>query len=365
MFSFRSRCVANRALQKDDGSSRAVSPYSSRSKRRPSSVRKLLFHFQTFEFASHRRLHNSQSYTILQLLLNTIGLTMPVCCPAGSWPQLLLSQDELNQDEPSVKDKGQVVKVPVENQQDLDVYFVKPPEGKKSLGAILVLPDVYSVRVLLPHVRSADRIGGICDALADMGWTVALAGIFRDQPFDEALRGPSNGDWTRQDVFAEDGGVDWFKQQHYDKMKALVVSVTNFLKEQTSGQSVGVLGFCYGTWLLSKSSFMGDVDFACAVGCHPATALEGVLGGDEIAMMQGLKQPTLFLSAGNDSDIYKEGGAGKAALEKSGGGVEEFNNMVHGWVSRGDVKDQGVQAGVTRAIHSIVKFFAGKMPKAT
>jgi dienelactone hydrolase len=242
---------------------------------------------------------------------------------------------------------------------------VKPPQGKKSLGAILVLPDIYSVRVLLPHVRSGDRIAGICDALADLGYTVALAGIFRNEPFDEEIKGPDDGEWTRHNSFAEEGGVAWFQKQNYEKMKPTVVAVTSFLKDQTNGQAVGVLGFCYGSWLLSKTSAMGDVDFACAVGCHPATVLEqAVYGGDEIAMLNEIKQPTLFLWAGNDSEIYKEGGAGKAALDKSGGGVEEFNNMVHGWVSRGDVADETVQAGVTRAIHSMAKFFAEKMPKA-
>merc|ERR1712124_77364 len=36
----------------------------------------------------------------------------------------------------------------------------------------------------------------------------------------------------------------------------------------------GVLGFCFGSWLLSKVSAEGDVDFDCAVGCHPTTVLE-------------------------------------------------------------------------------------------
>ena len=54
---------------------------------------------------------------------------------------------------------------------------------------------------------SADRIGAICEALADVGYTVALAGIFGKEPFDEAISGPSDDDWTRQDVFGVDGVV--------------------------------------------------------------------------------------------------------------------------------------------------------------
>jgi dienelactone hydrolase len=133
--------------------------------------------------------------------------------------------------------------------------------------------------------------------------------------------------------------------------------------EKTGKQAMGVLGFCYGTWLLSKTSSEGDIDFACAVGCHPATVLEqAAFGGSEIDMLNDLKQPTLFLWAGNDSEIFKEGGCGRAALEKSGGGVEEYNDMVHGWVSRGDVSDPSVKTGVEMAINSIIKFFGEKMP---
>ena len=262
---------------------------------------------------------------------------MPACCPAGSWPQLLLSKDDLNKDDAPPLTKGNVVTIPVEGdgqEEDLSVYLVKPPEGKTSLGGILVLPDIYSVRVLLPHVRSADRIGAICEALADVGYTVVLAGIFGKEPFDEAIKGPADDDWTRQNVFGEDGGVAWFQKQNYEKMKPKVVAASKFLSEQTNGQAIGVLGFCYGTWLFSKTSSCGDVDFACAVGCHPATILEGAaFGRNEQEMLDKLKQPTLFLWAGNDSDIYKEGGAGRVALEKSGGKVEEYNDMVHGWVS--------------------------------
>lgn len=226
-----------------------------------------------------------------------------------------------------------------------------------------MLPDIYSVRVLTPQVRSGDRIGAICDALADAGYTVALPSIFRDKPFDVAISGPDDGDFVKFNSFTQEGGVDWFKSNNYAKVGPDVKATAEFLKEKTSEQAIGVLGFCFGTWLLSKTSSIGDVDFACAVGCHPATALEGLFGGDEIAMMQSLKQPTKFLWAGNDSEIYTKDGTGKTALEKSGGGVVEFPEMLHGWVSRGDVSDERVKRDVEKAINEITSFFDEKMPK--
>jgi dienelactone hydrolase len=155
---------------------------------------------------------------------------MPACCPDGSWPQLLRTKDELNQDEIPAE-KGTVVSIPVAGQDDIPVYFVSPQQGKKSLGGIIVFPDIYSVRVFLPHVRSGDRITSICDALAEIGYTVALAGIFRNEPFDEAVKGPDDGNFTTQNVFAEEGGVAWFQKQNYEKMRpAVKVSRTRILQ---------------------------------------------------------------------------------------------------------------------------------------
>lgn len=291
--------------------------------------------------------------------------TTPSCCPPGSWPQLLRPKSELDQDE-ITPPKGSVVTIKVGDGAiaDLPIYFVEPPVQQKSKGGIIVIPDIYSVRVLLPHVRSGDRIGSICDTLAELGYTVALPGIFRDEPFDLAVVKPDDGDYTTQNVFAAEGGVDWFRSQNYDKMGPSLKACVSFLKEKTGDQAMGVVGFCFGTWLLSKASSTGDADFACAVGCHPATGLEsGVFGGSEVDMLNSLKQPTLFLWAGNDSNIFLEDGEGKAALEKSGGGVIEFNDMVHGWVSRGDVADENVKAGFEKAVDNIVSFFEEKMPK--
>lgn len=288
----------------------------------------------------------------------------PACCPAGSWPQLLTTPNEDLNKEDATPPKGELVSVAVEGHEDLPIYYVEATtsDSKPSKGSILVIPDIYSVRALLPTVRSGDRIGSICDALAAEGYSVALAGIFRDAPYDEAVKGPEDGDFVKFDSFAQDGGIPWFQSQSYDKMGPAVQAAAKFLKEKDEAGKLGVLGFCYGTWLLSKVSSTGDVDFDCAVGCHPATVIENaVFGRDEAAMLNDLKQPTAFLKAGNDSDIYTKEGTGKASIEKSGGRMYEFPDMLHGWVSRGDVADEAVKAGVTTAMKNITDFFAEHM----
>jgi dienelactone hydrolase len=279
----------------------------------------------------------------------------PACCPPGSWPQLLTTTNaDLNKDDVPAS-KGSLQSIPVPDQEDLTLYVVDPEGDAK--GSIVVLPDIYSVRVLTPDVRSGDRIGSICDALAGEGYRVVLAGIFRDKAFDKAVQGPDDGDFLKFNCFEPDGGADWMKSQTYDKIGPSVKAAVAFAKEK--GGKVGVLGFCFGTWATCKASAEGDIDIDCAVGCHPTTLLESaVFGRDEDAMMASLKQPTTMLWAGNDSDSYTGEGANKIAIEKSGGKVHEFTDMLHGWVSRGDVADAAVKAGVESAVTIIKETFA-------
>eukprot|EP00522_Entomoneis_paludosa_P002648 CAMPEP_0172470992 /NCGR_PEP_ID=MMETSP1065-20121228/67586_1 /TAXON_ID=265537 /ORGANISM="Amphiprora paludosa, Strain CCMP125" /LENGTH=289 /DNA_ID=CAMNT_0013229075 /DNA_START=128 /DNA_END=997 /DNA_ORIENTATION=- len=288
-------------------------------------------------------------------------MTTPACCPSGSWPQLLRPKSELNGDTaPTLA--GSVITLD-DSPTKASAYVVEPKAGVPFAGLLMVFPDIYSVRALTPDCRSGDRIGAICDALAEKGYRVALLGLFGDKSFDLAITAPEDGDFEKFDSFAQDGGVDWFKQQNYEKMSPEVKACGEYLQDKSpaDNKAVGVVGFCYGTWLLSKTSSMGGFDFSCAVGCHPATALEGLYGGDEVAMMNSVKMPTLFLWAGNDSDIYLKDGAGKAALEKSGGSVVEFPDMLHGWVSRGDVGDEKVKRDFEKAIELMMDFLDQQM----
>jgi len=281
----------------------------------------------------------------------------PACCPEGSWPQLMATSNaDLNKDDCPAPE-GTLQSIPVEGQTDLPLYVVEPKGDFK--GSILVLPDVYSVRVLNPDVRSGDRIGSICDALAEQGYRVALAGLFRDEPYDKAVKGPDDGDFVKFDPFAQDGGVDWIKQQTYEKIGPNLKAAVGYLKEKNSDSKIGVLGFCYGTWAFCKGSAEGGIDVDVAVGCHPTSVLENaVFGRDEDAMMASLKQPTTILWAGNDSESYTGDGSNKKAIEETGGKVHDFPDMLHGWVSRGDVADEAVKAGVESAMTIIMDTFA-------
>jgi len=286
----------------------------------------------------------------------------PACCPPGSWPQLVTTSNaDLNKDD-APPSKGTVESVAVEGQDDLPLYVVEPSDTPK--GIVLVVPDIYSVRCLNPEVRSGDRIGSICDALADEGYLVGLAGIFRDKPFDLAVSGPEDGELCKFDCFAADGGVDWFKSQGYETVGPSLQAAASFLGEKCPGAKLLSVGFCFGTWALCKASSTGDVALDGIVACHPTTVLENaVFGRDEEEMMKALRCETIFLWAGNDHPSYTGDGSNKVAVEATGGKVYEFPEQLHGWVSRGDVADPEVKEGVEKAL-TITKDFLAKVSRA-
>lgn len=283
--------------------------------------------------------------------------TTPACCPPGSWPQLVTTSNaDLNKDD-APSPKGTLKNIPVTGASDLPLYVVEPSSGKPK-GSILIVPDIYSVRYLMPEVRSADRIGSISDALAEEGYLVAIAGIFRDKPFDVAVAAPEDGEFTKFDSFAADGGVDWFKDNGFDKVGPDIAAAVAYLKEANPEGKVHGIGFCFGTWAIGKACSTG-VAFDSAVWCHPTSILEkAVFGGDEAALLGSIKVPTLVCWAGNDDAAYTKDGANQKAIEATGGRVEEFADQLHGWVSRGDVSDPTVKAGVEKALNDTKAFLA-------
>jgi len=252
------------------------------------------------------------------------------------------------------------------------VYYVEPTSGSTTKGGIMVLQDVYSIRVFAPDSsKSTDRTVAICDALADAGYAVVLLDLFGAEALDLAVAAPDEDkgqDYTNFDVFAAQGGPEWFEKQiqYADKHRHKLVAAADFLASKTrtneKQQPLGCLGFCFGNWLMSKAQSVGDISFTCGVGCHPSTVLENMAGGSELEMLRSIQVPWLFLAAKNDAETFKnKDGAGRAALEATGGGVIDFDDMVHGWVSRGDASKKHVARDVEKAMSDILDFFEKKM----
>ena len=299
------------------------------------------------------------------LLRETMESNSPVCCPTGSWPQLLRTREEINGEETPTF-AGEVIML--DQATETRAYVVQPnKESTPFKGSLMVIPDIYSVRALNLQSRSGDRMGVICDALAAQGYRVALLDIFHDEPFDMSIGAPSDGKFEKFQAFAQNGAHAWFTKHNYQHLAASVRACKDYLMQNCPepNKSLGAIGFCFGTWVTSKANAMGDVDFTCSVGYHPSTRLEGFHGGDEIQLLNSLKMPTLFMWAGNDSEVFLENKPGRDALEKTGGGVLEFSDMLHGWVSRGDVANDLVKRDVEKALNSTFEFLEKHMGETT
>lgn len=241
------------------------------------------------------------------------------CCPPGSWPACQSPDDYAA--------KGTEDKI-----GGIDVYYSGTPGDK----AVLILPDIFG------WVQNKGRFKGIADTLANEGYFVLLSDPF----YGDTAAG-------KDDIMA------WIAGFPYEKVGPDMVSCFKWLEEK-GAKRIGVVGFCWGVWAMCKAYSCG-VSFACGVGAHPSTRLEGMFGGDEQAMMEKVAMPLLLLPAGGDPDNLKEGGPIAEAVKKQGGLSVTFPEMAHGWVSRGDLADEAVKRDVEAAMKLAIDFLKEKL----
>ena len=95
----------------------------------------------------------------------------------------------------------------------------------------------------------------------------------------------------------------------------------------------------------------------CGVGIHPSLQVESAVhGDDESAMIDSIRIPILFLTAGDDDDRLKPGGVYARAVEREGGRCVNFPEMRHGWTTRGDLGVPGVRRDAELALTLAVDF---------
>jgi len=150
----------------------------------------------------------------------------------------------------------------------------------------------------------------------------------------------------------------WVKQFSWESHIGGDMAKLSAFLESKGATSVGAIGFCWGVWAFCKANSAGVGNLKCGVGCHPSTQLEGLMGGNEVAMFEAMTMPVLSMPAGNDREELKEGGPLHALVASKGGETEAFPDMSHGWVSRGDVGDAAVKRGVEAAMTRAIAYFA-------
>ena len=121
------------------------------------------------------------------------------------------------------------------------------------------------------------------------------------------------------------------------------------------------IGFCWGTWFAFKMASKYEC-FKCIMGPHPSLGAEGMLGGVPAKLAETVKCPAYMLPAGNDPDDVKEKGEIIEILAKRFGaemtGTTHFPDMVHGWTTRGDLKDEKVSRDFHKALQLTKEYLA-------
>lgn len=218
--------------------------------------------------------------------------------------------------------------------KELPTYIVGQEEAPSSI--VVVFTDVYGIESGNQKV--------FCDALSERldSSLVIMPDLFRGNPI--------MGSWglphSITNAFAIPSIVWCSKTRMKDTAieTDLLEVVLPFLnKFQTA--KISMVGLCYGAWVMGRALALEQLShLKCGVAIHPSWKIEQIHGKTEAALAAAVKdKPILFLVANNDD--LKVGTPIIQQLSKQRGNIDEntisieFQEMVHGFVARGDAND--------------------------
>jgi dienelactone hydrolase len=133
-----------------------------------------------------------------------------------------------------------------------------------------------------------------------------------------------------------------------------------YLKQTKTVTKVSCVGFCFGGWVVGRALALNGFDCQSGVAIHPSWKAEKLVGSLEQLVAGVGKKPILFLPAANDVDckvdtpliqqLAKQRGVDPSDLSIA------FEEMKHGWVTRGDDSVQEIARDIEKALNLTVKF---------
>ncbi|XP_023330507.1 carboxymethylenebutenolidase homolog isoform X2 [Eurytemora carolleeae] len=217
----------------------------------------------------------------------------------------------------------------------MDVYRVG-----NSRRCIVWCYDIYGFK--------GGRTRELCDKLSDKGYMVLLPDFFRGES-----RGLEDEDLISWVVTQS----DWVGQRQFEWVENLLPYA------RSKGAEVfGAVGTCWGAYLVTKLSSYAE--FKAGACFHPALTLV-----TELALQQNLYElldevqcPQLLITAGNDHDNEKKGGLANKVWGVMKFGIhceyKEYKNMLHGWMVRGDMRNESISTDAKAAFNLLVSFLA-------
>lgn len=246
------------------------------------------------------------------------------CCPPESLPSLVSN--------PAAGVQGAKGSV-----GGVDCYIT----GASTTSCVIIFSDVWG--------WDSGRIRELADEVAEDGHLVVIPKLL--QP---ALEGGTDGDGLPPDFDLGARMADfgpWVSQNPWSKLEPQVSSLLDEINDRGISK-IGCMGTCWGAWATFHTGATGRI--ACGVNCHPSVGLEGMMGGSDMALADTVQCPMMMLPAAGDPDNTKPGGEMNKLFDTKPFGAQcyyqEFAEMEHGWVPRGDVSDEKVARDVKAAM---------------
>lgn len=242
------------------------------------------------------------------------------CCPSGSWGALVETPADAYTPKGTITSCG-----------DLDIYHV----GEAKDGKCIIWN--YDIFGLL-----GGRTRMFCDIAAAEGYLVVLPDFYRERKFHDPAT-PGTMEFLKDRTQWSSLRVDFEEK------------VLKFAKEK-GATSFGAIGTCWGSYMVVRQSAYPELK--AGVSMHPSHTpiANNILGEVEKELLEAIKCPQLFMPAGNDPINVKAGGVGEEVLGDKLT-IVEFPDMVHGWTTRGDMKNEKVNADVKKAFQLALDFF--------
>jgi len=254
-----------------------------------------------------------------------------VCCPPGSWGAASPPEGYVN------KGKKEALGA------NLNGYVVRPSSGKKSNKAVIACMDIFG--------ENSGRTKAICDDLAEkLDCLVVLPNFLENDEWKESWGMPN------KPVYNLLWFIPWCIRHNGNKTLALYESDLKPFFAKEGIDSFGMISFCWGA--LCAEALCTLPGAKAHAGCHPSHGAYPISFGKSMPQtLSEVKCPQLWLAAHHDQ--VKPGDEGVLAVTngaKQPCQVVVYENQVHGWINRGDVKRPEVLADVEKALNSICDF---------
>ena len=214
--------------------------------------------------------------------------------------------------------------------------------------AVVVASDIFGIHL--------GRHKEICDELAAEGYLVVMPDFFAGAYPDE---GPSLDVWKQ---LKQAPGLLTPLNTPWPKVeKALREGALPYLRQRGCAEGAGLLGFCWGAWVVIRGCAAFPAEFVCGASAHPSVdKMASRWGEDEGEILAGVRAPQLVLATKDEPASWKPDGSAERALRAAGSAghvFKEFRAMSHGFVPRGDLGNPSVAAEVSRALEYVRGFF--------